>query len=70
MVMMQVQIQALLAVAEEAEGERGATGSNMRSYMEVAKLAIFSKEARKVGGFIISCRLFIKMKLRGNMVEE
>ena len=38
--------------------------------MEVAKLAIFSGEAGKVGGFIMTCRLYIKMKLRGNMVEE
>ena len=65
-----MQIQALLAVAGGAGGERGAMGSNMGSYMEVAKPAIFSGEAVRVGGFIIACRLYIKMKLRGNMVEE
>ena len=69
-VVMQVQIQALLAVAGGAGGERGAMGSNMRSYMEVAKPAIFSGEAGRVGGFIMACRLYIKMKLRGNTVEE
>jgi len=68
MAVMQVQIQALLAQA--GEGERGTTGSNMGSHMEVAKPAIFNGEAGKVGGFIMACRLYIKMKLRGNTVEE
>jgi len=38
--------------------------------MEVAKLAIFNGEAGRVGGFITACGLYIKMKLRGNTVEE
>jgi len=38
--------------------------------MEVAKPAIFNGEAGRVGGFIMACRLYIKMKLRENMVEE
>ena len=38
--------------------------------MEVAKPAIFNGEAGRVGGFIVACRLYIKMRLRGNMVEE
>ena len=70
MVVMQAQIQALLAAAGGAGGERGATESNMGSHMEVAKPAIFNREAGRVGGFITVCRLYIKMKLRGNMVEE
>ena len=67
---MQAQIQALLT-AQGGVGAGGATmGSNMGSYMEVAKPAIFSGEAGRVGGFITACRLYIKMRLRGNMVEE
>ena len=70
MAVMQAQIQALLA-AQGGVGIGGAaTGSNMGSHMEVAKPAIFNGEAGRVGGFITACRLYIKMKLRGNTVEE
>ena len=50
--------------------EREAMGPNMGSHMKVAKLAILNGEAGKVGGFITACRLFLRMKLRGAMVEE
>ena len=45
-------------------------GSNMGPYMEVAKPAIFNGEAGRVEGFIIACRLFLRMKLKGATVEE
>jgi len=67
---MQVQIQALLAQAGGAGGERGTMGPNIGSHMEVAKPAIFNREAGRVGGFIMACRLYIKIKLRENTVEE
>jgi len=70
MAVMQAQIQALLAAAGGAGGERGAVGPNTGSHMEVAKPAIFNGEAGRVGGSIMACRLYIKMKLRGNTVEE
>jgi len=70
MAVMQVQIQALLAQAGGVGGERETTGPNMGSHMEVAKPAIFNGEAGRVGGFITACRLYIKMKLRENTVEE
>ena len=61
-----MQIQALLAA-----GTGGATtGPNLGPHMEMAKPAIFNGEAEKVGGFITACRLFLRMKLRGAMVEE
>jgi len=67
---MQAQIQALLAAQGGAGIEGEAMGSNMGSHMEVAKPAIFNREAGKVEGFITACRLFLRMKLRGAMVEE
>jgi len=48
----------------------GTTESNTGLHMEVAKLAIFNGEAGKVGGFIMACRLFVRMKLRGTTVEK
>ena len=65
-----MQIQALLVAQRGAGTEEEAMGSNMGSHMEVAKPAIFNGEAGKVGGFITACRLFLRMKLRGAMVEE
>jgi len=71
MAAMQVQIQALLVAVGGGAGTGGvATGTNAGSHMEVAKLAIFNGEAGRVGGFIMACRLYIKMKLKGNTVEE
>ena len=70
MAAMQAQIQALLA-AQGGAGAGGTTmGPNTGSHMEVAKPAIFNGEAGRVGGFIMACRLYIKMRLRGNTVEE
>ena len=69
MVAMQAQIQALLAAVGAGAGG-AAMGSNTEPHMEVVKPAIFNGEAEKVGGFIMACRLFIRMKLRGISVEE
>ena len=38
-------------------------------HIEVAKLVIFNGEAENVGGFISACKLYIRMKLRGESVE-
>ena len=71
MAAMQAQIQALLAAVGGGAGAGGvAAGSNAGAHMEVAKPAIFNGEGGRVGGFITACRLYIKMRLRGNTVEE
>ena len=68
---MQAQIQALLAaVGGAGSTERAITESNMGPHMEVAKPAIFNGEAGKVGGFVIACRLYLRIKIREAIVEE
>jgi len=64
----QAQIQALLAATGGAEREVAEV--NRGYQMEVAKPAIFSGEAGKVGGFIMACRLYLRMKMREAIVEE
>ena len=51
----QVQIQALLAVAGGVVTGGAVTGSNLGSHMEMAKPAIFNGEAGRVGGFMTAC---------------
>ena len=38
--------------------------------MEMAKLAIFNGEAGRVGGFVMACRSYLRMKIRERTVEE
>jgi len=45
-------------------------GSNTGPHMEMAKLAIFNGEVGKVEGFVIACRLYLRMKIREATVEE
>ena len=67
---MQVQIQALLAAQGRVGAGGAGTGPNTGAHMEVVKPAIFSGETGRIGGFITAYRLYIKMRLRGNTVEE
>ena len=69
---MQAQIQALLVAGGAGAGtaERATTGSNLEPHVEVAKPAIFNGEAEKVGEFVTTCRLYLRMKMREMMVEE
>jgi len=54
----------------QEEEERGTMGSNMGPHVEMAKPAIFNGEAGKVGGFVTTCRLYLRMKMKEAMVEE
>ena len=38
-------------------------------YIKVAKLPLFDREASKVRGFIMACRLYINMRMRKMTVE-
>ena len=67
MATMQAQIQVLLVAVGTGGGI--ATGSNTGAHMEVAKPAIFNGETGKVGGFISACKLYIRNRMRGDIVE-
>ena len=70
MAAMQAQIQALLAAGGGGGGvERGTTGANTGPHIEVAKPAIFNGEAGKVEGFVMACKLYLRMKMREATVE-
>ena len=70
MAAMLAQIQAMLAAVGGGAGAGGiAMGTNAGSHMEVAKPAIFNGEAGRVGGFISTCKIYIRNKLRGETVE-
>ena len=67
-----MQIQALLVAGKGGVGstERGTPGFNLGSQMEVAKPAIFNREAGRIRRFVIACRLYLRMKMREVIVEE
>ena len=67
---MQVQIQALIAGGAGTREGGAIERSNTRSNIEVAKLPVFNREAGRVGGFIMACRLYLRMRIRGATVEE
>ena len=66
LVAMQAQIQALMA---GRAGERIAPREVARG-AEVAKLQIFDGTMARVAGFITACKLYIRMRMREETVEE
>jgi len=63
---MQVQIQALMA---GGQGGRETAPREIARGAEVVKLQIFDGTAARVAGFITACKLYIRMRMREEMVE-
>jgi len=61
----QAQLQAL-AEREIKEGTVAVGGGSI----EVARLQVFDGTLSKVLGFVIACKLYIRMKMRGVVVEK
>ena len=73
--MSQHDLHALIRQQQEqlAAGGGGAGGEEKRitgPKVEVATPAIFNGEAGKVGGFVTTCRLYLRMKMREATTEE
>jgi len=66
---MQVQIQALLA-ERTGGGEAMPREVGRGGGVEVAKSQIFNSTSSKVAEFITACKLYIRMRLREELVEE
>ena len=66
---MQAQIQALLA-GEVGGREKVARERGRRRGIEVAKPQIFDGMSLKVAEFIIVCKLYIRMRMREELVKE
>ena len=63
----QAQIQALLEGAERGVRE----GAEVRTTsLDVTKPQLFDGASSKVSGFITECKLYIRNKLAGAMIEE
>ena len=56
----------MLATTEEGAIE----GPNIRSNVEIVKPLVFNRKAEKIKGFIIACKLYLRMRMRGVLVEE
>jgi len=65
-----VQIQVLIAGGAVVGRGEAIKESNIGSNIEVTKPLGFNGEAERVGGFIMACKLYLKMRMREAIVEE
>ena len=45
-------------------------GSNIGSNIKVTKPPVFNREIERVEGFIMACKLYLRMKIRKAILEE
>jgi len=65
-----VQIQALIVGGAGIRKEETMEGSNTGSNIEMAKPLVFNGEVGIVGGFIMACKLYLRMKMREATIKE
>jgi len=64
------QLQEQVAALSVQIGERGVGGGVGTANMDVAKPQLFNGTLSKVSGFIMGCKLYLRNKMAGAMVEE
>ena len=60
----------MLLITVGAAAEIVAPRPNTKSNIEVAKLQAFDKTAGKILGFLTVCKLFIRIRMRGDSVKK
>lgn len=50
--------------------EKIASKPRYRFQSEVAKLSLFDRDPEKIMGFVIACKLYIRIRMREKLVEE
>ena len=60
----------MLLITVEATAETVAPRPNTKSNIEVAKLQAFDKTVGKILVFLTACKLFIRMRMRGDSVKK
>ena len=62
----QLQKQIIVLTIQVGEGEVGEVMTNM----EVARTQVFNRISSKIPGFVMVCKLYIRMKMRKAVVKE
>ena len=65
-----MQIQTLIAEGAGTREEWVIEGSNTGSNIKVTKPPVFNREIERVEGFIMACKLYLRMKIRKAILEE
>jgi len=65
-----VQIQALIVGGAEIREGGTMEGSNTESNIEMAKPLVFNGEVGRVGGIIMACKLYLRMRMREATMKE
>jgi len=65
-----LQVQLATGLREMRREEKAILRPRYRFQLEVAKLPLFDGDSGKVIGFVIAYKLYIRMRMREEMVEE